>query len=281
MQRRRILSESGRCIFEWAREKGRGYKGRGVFPLSLTDYYGEARDVEVAAIVECMVPNPMDATSTRRVEYITELHNLLGESPSRMVRERDFMHLLPHTGLDGLLGRMGIQKSDLFNLLDWIWEVQNIGETLLKVAFLESAGLRRAGGRIPDLHDGRLSHELNPCAVRLAMMRLCLTDGMGRNMWPVPADALPCPLDGGVRRMLRQLYPVGRFGEEDVDEILAYLGWDVPCEFVYVYLACQPYAEEMAVIGEKLRDVVDGKIGQATWHKSYGNGAALLPNEMN
>ena len=277
MQRRRLLTERGKKILDWVRSEGERYKDAGVFSLSLADYYANPEDVEVAAIVECLIPNPLDEASSTRIGYITELHNILGDSPSGYVRERRFvMDLRPEREMDGLLGQMGVQKVDLFNMLDWIWSVRDVKATL-EAAFLEYAGLRRVGGQIPDLR-GQISHELNPCAVRLALMRLCLTDGMGRGVWKsILAEDLPCPMDSGVKRMLRRLYPVGIFADDEADEIISYLGWDVPCEFVYSYLACRGFEDEMAEIGERLRSAVDGKISAATWHKFYKDGMLFTP----
>ena len=277
MQRRRLLTDRGKEIFRWMREQGEQYKRKGVFSLSLADYYAEDSDVEIAAIVECLIPNPLDESSAKRTAYLTELHNILGESPSRYVRERGFVATLrPEAEMDGLLGQMGVQKVDLFNLLDWIWYVLYIGAPL-EVAFMEYAGLRRADGQISDLR-GQISHDLSQCAVRLALMRLCLRDGIGRGVWgSMPAENLSCPLDADIKRMLRRLYPVGVFKDKEADEVITYLGWDVPCEFIYSYFACRKYDREMAEIGNKLRSAVDGKVSDMTWHKFYKDGMLFTP----
>ena len=276
IQRRRVLAERGRLILEWARDKGTEYKNGGVFPVSLADYYTEKEDVEVAAIVEAIVPNPL-SMSPRRIGYITELHNLLGKHPAEMVDKRGFVaRLMPDGALDGLLGRMGVQKSDVFNILDWIWEVRSAGASL-EIAFLEYAGMRRSCSYMFDLHE-RIGNAISTFSANVVLVRLCTDSGIGRGVWDVlPAHDVPCPMNADVKKFLGQMYVVKRLGDGEYDEAISYMGWDVTSDFIYSFLACRKFGKEMEEVGKRLRAVVDGNISISTWRKSYKDGALFIP----
>ena len=277
IQKRMYLSDVGNRIYKWVKAKGEEYKNKGALPLSLADYYTNPEDVEIAAIVEVAIPDPLENTA-RRLAYITELHNLLGDNPSEFVRSRKFLHeLLPKGAMDAVLGgTMGIQKSDVFNILDWIWEVKNT-DTPLETAFTDYAFGKRRFGPVPDFGE-RVNHNVNKAAVQAAMMKLCLADGIGKGVWKsVSAEMLPCPMISGLRKFLRHLYPIGLFKDEESNEIITFIGYDVPCDFVYAYLSCKNYKEEMATIGWRLRNVVNGVISRKTWWRNYKWGLLFTP----
>ncbi len=280
IQKRRSLYDRGNLIFKWIKDAGQQYKKNGNFPLSLTDYYEDPSDVEVAAMVETLIPEPL-SFSSKRISYITELHNILGKSPSNMVNERTFFYgLLSQKLMDGILGRLGVQKSDIFNMLDWIWEIRHLGVPM-ENAFAEYAGMRHGNGSVPDLSE-RISHRISRCAINMALMRLCLDDGVGRGVWhSISKEMIPCPTDNDVLCLLRQLYPIERFNKGMADEIITYLGWDEPCEFLYSYLACIPYRQEMKSMAVKLRRVMEGKTSDIAWERYYGCGAGLMPGGKN
>ena len=281
LQRRTNLYERGSLIFEWLRRVGEEYKERGVYPVSLTDYYEDKEDVEVAAIIEILVPGMPD-NSPQRVESITELHNILGEHPAEIVRARSFLpDLLTQKSQDSILGgRFGTQKSDVFNLLDWIWDVKISQHIPLDLAFPCWAGVLRnemVRMHVPDINE-RVSRRVVESSVAWSLMKLCTKDGIGHGVWnTVPIETLLCPKYQEVMRLLRKIYPIERFNEYNADEIITFLGWDVSCEFMYACLACVDFVREVTLIGEKMRRVVDGGISAITWHKQYMDGQMLLP----
>ena len=83
IQRRNIMWEYGEKVYLWLKGIGERYKASGNFPLFLTDYYSDADDIEIAGLVEMLIP-----TDYKRVVRVPILREILGDNPSKMLFER-------------------------------------------------------------------------------------------------------------------------------------------------------------------------------------------------
>lgn len=280
LQMRRVMAERCVLLYKWLQYKGMEYKEGGVFPLSLTDYYKNPKDIEAAAIIETLIPNPLGKAGTRN-DYITEIHNLLGDSLSDVIADRRFLNVLPTKASDGLFSMFGVQKKDLFNMLDWIWEVREDKGIPLEYAFGVYAGVIKSSSAnytdIPDIRD-RISYKLSPAAIRMSLIRLCAKDGIGKGVWNnITKNDIPCPVTPDVLKLVRSFYPIEKIGEADVDEVLSYFGFSPICDFVYTFYAIGDNVNGFREMSKRLKNVARSGIDMDTWKKSYKNGFLFLP----
>lgn len=273
LQKRSLLSDRGALLFEWLREKGEEFKLGREYPVSVSDYYNDDDDIEIAVVAETIIPAPL-SSSLRRQSYVTELKNILGACPAELVKNRGFLSLIPNKGKDGLLGQMGVQKSDMFNILDWIWEVKYVVGIPLELAFTVLAGLNKA--EIPELNE-RLTWKLNSQSIRLSLMRLCLHDGMGRGVWKsVKPEYVMCPLVPDVLTCIKTFCPLGKVDETNADELIEFMGYETPSDFLYAALACRKY--DLTTMSKRLGRTLSGEIGAESWNARYKRGTCFLPN---
>lgn len=220
-QNRLQLKEVGGHAINWLIQVGKRYKESGVFPLSLTDYYSDHEDIEVAAILEFAVPE----NSPRRNDYITEIHNLIGPHPGVMARERSFLFLNDRNGLGSrlILRCRTITKDELFNLFDWCWRVYRQGMTIETAV----TKMRNPFQTIPNIF--QIEEKM-----KLLMMRMVATDGIGKGLWKdITGGYLSCPMFKRNFDTLRIFYPIERIDVSMADEILDWLGFSPPSEFAY------------------------------------------------
>lgn len=266
LQRRRLFSET--FPIWWLKKLAGEYKEHCALPLSLCDYYDKKEDIEVAAVVECLLREPLD-DSPKRNDDIIELRNIIGKNPSEMVRTRNFLHILPSDEKDIELGSSGILLTDIFNTLDWIWEIRvKIGATI------EDAITKKS---YPSLSE-RIERNIPMASTHLLLMRMCLDDGIGKGIWhSVSPEDIPCPQDKSLIRLVRKLYSVGRMREEDLDEVVSFLGFDIPCEFVYAYWGYRKLGDAMDAFERIFPNLINGKMSFRSWKDNYHKGADLLP----
>lgn len=282
IQKRRLLYDGGQKLYEWLRNEGAEYKAsNNIRPISLMDYYTTKEDIEIAAIVETLIPESLSLSSYKRMLYITELHNIIGDSPARLVRNRNFLHILPSKAMESILGdTMGVQKSSLFNLLDWIWDILVKRNMPLELAFGISVGaIRNSNIDVPDITEC-INAKPNIDSINMCLLRLCTNGGVGKGLWSsIDAKDITCPTDAKLIKLVRMFYPLEQVRRDSINEILSYIGFETPCEFVYSYWALYDRMDKFKDIQSRLNSYVSGRMLKKTWHNDYQDGFAFVDVE--
>lgn len=263
MQRRaRIKEICAPYVYPWLRSLGEAVKREGAYPISLCDYYPSPQDKEVAGVVELLAP------TKRREQYIFVLHGILGDNPSAMVAERNFMHLNDSRKLLNNTG-LGVSKSDILNILDWVWSVRHKRGLPLEQAVLGEMGLIKKSHAedllvlIPGTH----------AKYRLTMLlaKMGMRDGYGAGLWEyIKESELPLYLTRGIRDFVSRYYLDNRdIKTWGVANVAKFMGFDVPVELLYAYWG---YEHARAVIPDEL-NALEKKIEK--WYNSLRVRTAL------
>ena len=223
MTRRRQLSEVGRFAFPWLVDVAKTFKGRGVFPLSLTDYYQNPDDIVIAGLVETLIPD-----GQHHDRLIMEILQMLGEHPSEIVRKRLFITMSPPDDDEQWLLIPFLSKRDVVQMLGWIYDNwQGIEQAVLQ----ELSGEHIGTYSLLDIGNNSFSFIQR---LHLQIARLTLKDGFGKGLWSFThTDELQCPLTDDVCWLLRHFYRLEKLTPNNVNEILQYIGFDIPVEFLY------------------------------------------------
>ena len=225
-QNRLQLKGMGSYAIGWLMSLGQKVKESGDYPISLTDYYTEKDDIEIAAVVELVIPERLN----RRTDYVTELHNLIGPHPAQMVRERNFMHLNRRNSAKDryILRCTTITKDEVFNLLDWCWKMYQGNQAIEDIM----NKYRNPFQDIPNIFQAEEK-------IKLMKMRLKSKDGIGKGLWKADDDEyLSCPFFDYTYHTLRAFYPIENIKAGSTDEIIEWLGFSPPSDFLY---ACWGY----------------------------------------
>ncbi len=223
LARRRQLSEVGRFAFPWLIDVGRSFKDRGVFPLSLTDYYKERDDIIIAGLVETLIP-----VGSHHDRIMMDVLSMLGDKPSDIVRKRLFVTMSPPDDDEQWLLLPILSKRDVISMLSWIYDVwsdiENVVLCDLSGDYTGERSLLSIAG-----HNSKYIQRL-----RLFVARMTLCDGFGKGLWHnTPVDLLQCPLTDDVLWLLRHFYRLEKVTPDNVNEILQYLGFELPVDFLY------------------------------------------------
>lgn len=228
LQQRRYLVEFARIHYEWLIKVGQEWKKRGEFPIdrfSLMDYYHEPNDIEVAGYVSLLT-----TTNEKLFDQIIDLRDLLGDHPWQWMKERGFIVLAdPETASQRIMGCRRTY-ADLFNLLDYVWGFYfNHGEP------------RTTLSDIVPIQD-------EAYAMKMLKMRLYRKGGLGLGVRPDDGEELACPLTIPMLQLIRTFYPIaGQMGfaltVDNADDVLQFMGFDDPTEFLYTYQGYQRMLE--------------------------------------
>lgn len=220
LQQRRYLSQFAQWHYPWLVEIGRKWKERGDYAIdrfSLMDKYKDKDDIAVAGFVSLLTND-----NARLADQITELWNLIGREPAGMVRKRDFIVLSrPEVSGERILGTNHF-KGDLFNVLDYYWVRTN--------KYVKPLSALADVVKIQDFD----------YMCNMLEYRLTRTDGIGKGVWPDYGFELSCPVNKDMLRVIRAFYPKkGRYGLNvdagNVDDVLQFMGFDDPTDFIYTY----------------------------------------------
>ena len=230
--RRRQLSEVGRYAFPWLVKLSREVKAGDHFPLFLTDYYQTKEDVEVAGLIDLIIPQ-----GRLRINKITEIRNLIGASPWKSVCDRSFVrYYTPDGGLENAVGGdMFFSRHRLTTLMDWIWQVLNEAGISLEQAIInELEGNNVLWDSLFDIIGRSENAKEN---MRFLLARMTARDGMGRGIWTkTKIRDLCCPCTAKTASYLRNFYKLEAISHENIDEILQYIGFRIPFDFYYTCL---------------------------------------------
>ena len=222
-QRRRQLRDVGdRFAYPWIMEVGRRYKERGIFPLSLCDYYTTKEDIEIAAIVELLFPY------AKREQYILEVRNILGGNLWDMLKTRSFFKFSDVEYEDKLiLGYPKLSVYRLFNVLDWVWGIMVEKRMPLDFALAVQKGKKEELEDVVDYKDFRYRYDM-------LLMKLATADGYGIGIWD-RFKRLSCPINEPMICVLRQFYPIETVTIKNAQAIIRFLGFKRTIDFLYAY----------------------------------------------
>lgn len=230
IQRRNIMWEYGEKVYLWLKEIGERYKASGNFPLFLTDYYSDADDIEIAGLVEMLIP-----TDYKRVVRVPILREILGDNPSKMLFERDFNEYSMRAEERLFKGSKKF-FSDLIILLDRIWYIKHDQQVPLEYAVLSELGLQKANNfRILEtIGDTKKERE----KLWLLLAKMTLKDGFGKGIWnSTPIEDLHCPELIGVKKLVNSFYFIrgASVKNDDMQDVIRFMGYDSPVEFLYTF----------------------------------------------
>lgn len=269
-QRERQMEGIGKPVFRWLREIGNRFKDRGIFPPSLCDYYTAREDKETAAVVELLIPN-----TPKRISYTIELHKILGNSPWKMVRDRDFIYLgLPQNDRS-ILKNMHITASLIFNVLDWIWKCAVDLNIPLEHIMKGEKGIVRPAHMYPlrEIIDNR---EMD-YRVDMLMAKMCMPDGYGEGLWNIKEDSLSYPFSKETKTFLSAFFSIrGDKEQEALKRAIRLL--DVPVldmlyiEWGYMHLR-RKYPEDTERMERRYRE----KFKYATSYQQSSAVSRIIP----
>ena len=265
LQQRRYLSHFAQWHYPWLVEIGRRWKQRGEWAFdrfALMDYYTEGEDVEVAAYVSLMTQD-----NARLHDQVTELHHIIGDCPWDWVENRVFITLsTPDVASERIIGT-NRTKGDLFNLLDWVWGL-----------YFDRDEKRPALSDILKVQDEQYM-------MAMLNMRLTKHDGIGRGVRPYDGEEMPCPVNHDMLRLIRKFYPRhGRYGlqvtQVNANDVLQFMGFDDPTDFVYAYQGYQRMAELMPKAMERNERLFMSRYMQGFPMDESGNHFRVIMTEM-
>lgn len=264
-QRERQMEGIGKPVFRWLREIGERFKDRGIFPPSLCDYYTAREDKETAAVAELLIPN-----TPKRISYIIELHRILGDSPWKMVKDREFIYLGLPQNERNILRNTHMSTSAVFNTLDWIWKCAVDLNIPLEHIMKGEKDIVRPAHMYP-LREIIDNKELD-YRIDMLLAKMCMPDGYGEGLWNIKESSLSYPFSKETKTLLSAFFSIRGDGEgEALDRARRFLG--VPAldmlyiEWGYLYLR-RKYPEETQKLERRYRE----KFEYAT---SYLRGNAL------
>lgn len=240
----RLRELCSRFVYPWLVSLGGYAKDNGIYPLSLSDFYADPRDKEIAAVVEAVLP------LSRRESYITEVKNLLGSGLHERVLHRDFMDFSKN---DMILSAMNFRTSQVYNILDWIWSAIVVDRIPLEYAVLGELDIikRQHSEPLADVMDFTDQH----LRLERVLAKMTLKGGYGCGQWDFLEESeLPCPWSVEIRKMLKSYCPIPFMSENDMAD---FVGLPRRIDALYVYWGhewlAQRHGTELEKFQRKLR----------------------------
>lgn len=201
----------------------------------LPSYYESMQDKEIAAFAGLLLAD--DAS----FEQVQAFRELLGDNPFEWFRKREFVRLSFGRVQDRRTG--GVENWKIARLFDRLWDEcfgetaphSTLGEVVTGIAMAQHC-----------TYFDVLTYLLGDCCVghffyrlRLLLMVLGTSDGIGIDLWEVPKAQLLCPVGSDVRQFVQTWFPdYRRYGS--VDDAISLFGFGEDCDFLY---ACWGYKE--------------------------------------
>lgn len=238
--RRKQLAEVSKYAWPWLRAVGDKVKEKGLFPLTLADMYQNNEDREVAVFLDLLIP-----WSATRTQYVIELRNIIGSTPSEMIRRRLFASIFSPEDNTKILNNPFLTHSVISQIMDWIWD-----KKYRQLKSMEYVATREYQGDI-GLSESVKAFLPIQCDTgsRLAFLiaKMSLADGFGIGVWDkISPEYLPLPLTKDIVLLLRKFYKLESFTKSNVGEILQYMGWERPIEFIYTSWGIERMRHTMA-----------------------------------
>lgn len=220
---------------EWMQDLAERYKVRGEFPmlpmLILPSYYTDSRDKEIASFVSLYIQEDGEFS---RIQSFLEV---LGRSPWEWFKNRDFVRL----SIGDMQYRRtgGVENWKIARLLDSLWKETFARKECpdgLFADIVQIASVQRCS------YFDVLTYLVDGCGVghyfyklRLLLMVLGTSDGLGLGLWNVDSHNLMCPYATGIRQFVHTWFPdYGRIGT--VDDAIKLFGFERDSDFFYAYL---------------------------------------------
>lgn len=235
----------GKHVYPWLRDVGKKFKEFGAFPISLSDYYSDPMDKQIAEFFSLIIPE------NNKQKYITILYNQLGHSLWERIKNRDFL-AFSDKGL--VFGNTRLSRTKVYGLLDWLWEVCCVERVPLEYVVLGELGIVRRYHSAP--LKGLVPTSFMTCRLETILAKMTLRDGFGCGLWHfLPEESLPCPLDEETYKVLSIFYPIKNDrSREGASRIFSFMGFDRDIDFLYAawgYLYIKKRNPEAAAAFEK------------------------------
>lgn len=222
---------------EWLTELTERYKQRGEFPMMpiqiLPSYYTERNDVEIAAFVSLLIKSNAEITD------VLALRGLFGASPWRWFVEREFVRLSIGDIQSEQTG--GITNWKIAKMMSRLWdELYAINGCVDRTGIFDTIAYSVITLRTS--YFDYLTYLLNDCSVgnyfyklRLLLMVLGTSGGLGLGVLDLEAGELKCPYADGLRRFVSTWFPdYGRI--MNIDDAISLFGLGCECDFLYAFL---------------------------------------------
>ena len=209
-----------RYVYPWLIELGEKAKKHNIMPLSLSDFYDNPKEIEVAAILDLALP------VCHKDNYVLILKNTLNGNLWEKATTRNFMEFNSTIPI-----MKKVERFRVFNIFDWIWSVVERDKVSLEDAILAERGI------IERRHKELLSNvvSLGDFEYRLDLLIARMTLN---GIWATIDKAhLSCPLNSKARNLLRVMYPLtSKIRPLDENYVIEFIGFKQPIDFMYAYL---------------------------------------------
>lgn len=211
------------------------YKRRRSIPMvpvaAMASFYTDRKDKEIAAYAGMLL------TGKAGVTKIRELRDMLGDSPYGWFREREFLKYNAGSLQKTLIG--GVYAWKVAELMEHLYDGCHSGSGGTMCAEIERLAAKFGcpfETVIEHLTDGCLPEYDYQYRIRILMMVLLTSYGIGQRVYKVEPEQLRCPIDRNVMLFLKTWFPDYKlYG--DVDEGIRLFGFDQDSDFWYASLA--------------------------------------------
>lgn len=268
-----------RHIRPWLLGMAERYIERGIFPMLaqsiLPSYYEDKNDKEIAAFASLLLAPESE------FDRIQAFREMMGEHPFLWFGKRDYVILSTGANQNKLIG--GVPGWKIARLMEKLWQRGRMDAqegdgtyyvltpimVTLNVKYLnwlpEDVILEMIGDCLPK------SEALN--RIRLALLVLLTSDGIGQDVWSVEPERLRCPLSTKITPFLETWFPdYTRYGTRD--EAIELFDMPHHYDFFYAYLAYMEIGKRktrecsrLATTYRRWYDRGDDKYRPAVWRE--------------
>lgn len=255
-RRARIKDLCGRHIYPWLVKLAERNKEQRNFPLFVGDYYDDIKDKEVAEAAALLIP-----FKDSRDKYLIELHNIIGDSPRKMIENRAFLHL---AGKRGILRAPRLSGNAVIRALDWAWETCVRDKIPLEYAILGELGI------INRRHTTPADDVFPQKDLKIKMGTLLFKMAAIESLWDfLDIKDIPCPMTPESVRLAKAYYPIeDGVTNANMPDVIKFFGFKNTSDFMF----CVWEYESLRKKYKSVMEHFERKI-----HMSYKKGI-IIPN---
>lgn len=239
----------------WLKELAEKYKAKGEFPVIpmyvLPSYYTDRRDKEIAVFAGLFLKDD------GKFERIQAFHEMLGDSPWKWFKDREFVRL--SIGKEQNKRTGGVLNWKISRLMNYLHDHIPVMRIVNNTRLADQYIMYNRGGLFQHLYVTDFLEDIKKLEIgikedNIRMLTIVLggSDGFSQGLWTIPPHEMKCPLTEDVVAFLRMWFPdYKRYGTED--EAISLFGFANDTDFYYAYLgykelqkmipkACSEYA---------------------------------------
>ena len=206
------------------------------------------------------------------LERISTFRDLLGASPWRWFKQRRFVSL--SLGDNQLKRTGGILNWKIATVMDMLYGDVAPESLFDAVHRMAARGLRSYIDVLTDIYDICFK-ESDSWRIRLLLLVLATSDGLGQGVWQVDTPELRCPVRKEIKDFLKTFFPdYMRFGT--ADEAIALFGLDNDYDFYYTWLGYKEIQKNQPKACSKMTTLYQRRYSKVIYSDRY-HWKILLP----